>query len=302
MKNNIMSTFSGSFGKLGLKLKKASPEILVVVGVAGMVTSAVLACKATTKASQIEKEIEEERNEVEEKHADAELAKQGVYTEEDYKRDLWIVRKDRVLGYVKLYAPSVGLGLLSIGMIFGSHHILRKRNAALGTALATVTAAYKTYRSGVIERFSAAVDKELRQGVKGVVVKDGETGEEKTVNVADGTAASEYGRFFVKGIAKEADTDMDYNMTYVRAQQAFFNDLLKRRGHVYLNEVYDALGIERTKAGQIVGWVYNEKNPVGDNYIDFGADTVWKTDEYGELEKVLFLDFNVDGDILSLMR
>ena len=82
------------------------------------------------------------------------------------------------------------------------------------------------------------------------------------------------------------------------------NEKLLAQGHVYLNEVYDALGIPRSKAGQIVGWVYNPDNPVGDNYIDFGiyqTNRAVARDFVNGYEKVILLDFNVDGNILDLM-
>ena len=91
---------------------------------------------------------------------------------------------------------------------------------------------------------------------------------------------------------------------FLKQQQSYANDLLKSRGHLFLNEVYDLLGIQRTKAGNIVGWIYDEKNPVGDNFVDFGIYDINRPknrDFVNGYERTIILDFNVDGDILSLM-
>jgi hypothetical protein len=86
--------------------------------------------------------------------------------------------------------------------------------------------------------------------------------------------------------------------------------MLKSKGSLFLNEVYDLLGIERTKTGAIVGWIYDKNNPVGDNEVDFGIfDVKFHDDMVGDglaqrrfvngLEDVVLLNFNVDGPILD---
>ena len=91
---------------------------------------------------------------------------------------------------------------------------------------------------------------------------------------------------------------------FLLRQQNYANDLLKSKGHLFLNEVYDMIGIPRTKAGQVVGWIYDEKNPVGDNFVDFGIIDIHKERNRAFMngyEKNVLLDFNVDGNILNLM-
>ena len=84
---------------------------------------------------------------------------------------------------------------------------------------------------------------------------------------------------------------------YLRQQETYANDLLKSRGFIFLNDVYDMLGIPRTRAGQVVGWTYDKENPRGDNYIDFG---IFKRKEFvNGYERSVLLDFNVDGIILD---
>lgn len=297
----LMTVLGGKLGKAAFALKKASPEILVVAGVVGTVASAVMACRATTKLGTI---LEKSKSEVEEIHkagSDPAFKAAHDYSETDYKRDLTIAYAHRWMDIVKLYAPAALLGGLSIVGILTSNNILRKRNAALAAAYTALDTGFREYRKRVVDRFGENVDRELRQGVKAVAIKDQETGEERTVNAVSGTP-SDYARFYDKATSKCYENSEDYNMTYLRAQQALANQILKTHGHLYLNEVYDMLGIERSKAGQIVGWVYDPENQVGDNYVDFGISQVWRNTEYGEPEKVILLDFNVDGNILDLMR
>lgn len=110
--------------------------------------------------------------------------------------------------------------------------------------------------------------------------------------------ASQYARYFDE-TNQYWSKDPEFNKMYLMGQQRYFTELLKSRGHLFLNEVYDALGMPRTKAGQLVGWIYDEKNPIGDNYVDFG---IFKEDNLdfvnGKADKIL-LDFNVDGNIFE---
>lgn len=98
--------------------------------------------------------------------------------------------------------------------------------------------------------------------------------------------------------------DSEYNKMYLLTQQNYCNDLLRNKGHLYLNEVYevyDILGIPRTKTGQLVGWIYDEENPCGDNFIDFGLGHERNKDFINGYSRTAFLDFNVDGNIIDMM-
>ena len=304
-----MSKLTRTLNRVGLKLKKHSPEILVVTGVVGTVASAVMACKATTKIDEV---LAETKNNVE-KTKDY-VEKKGFsekYTEEDYKKDLTIFYAKGGLELVKLYAPSVALGALSITAILSGHNVLRKRNVALAAAYATVEKGFKEYRGRVVERFGEELDRELKYNIKAKEVEettvDEKTGEEKvtkkTVNVADPNNYSSYARFFDDGCTGWTK-DPEYNLMFLKNQQRYANDLLKSRGHLFLNEVYDMLGIPRTKAGQVVGWIYDEEYPNGDNFVDFGIYDLYNEkarDFVNGYEKTILLDFNVDGDIMNLI-
>lgn len=308
----IMNKMPRIVHKSMFQLRKHSPEILVVSGVIGTVTSAVMACKATTKLSTILDEHEKQVDQIHKAAADEDLKKSGVYTEEDSKKDLAIVYTQTAMKMAKLYAPAVILGGLSIAGILTSNNILRKRNVALAAAYATIDKSFKEYRGRVVERFGEAVDRELKYDIKAQKIEekvtDPETGKERkvkqTVEVTGLDGYSEYARFFDDGCAGW-EKDAEHNLMFLRAQQQYANDLLRARGYLFLNEVYNMLGIEITKAGQVVGWIYDPKNPIGDNYVDFGIYDMSKPkarDFVNGIERTILLDFNVDGNIWDLMN
>lgn len=304
-----MSKLTRTLNRVGLKLKKHSPEILVVTGVVGTVASAVMACKATTKIDEVLAETKDNIDKTKDYVENKGFSEK--YTEEDYKKDLTIFYAKGGLELVKLYAPSVALGALSITAILSGHNVLRKRNVALAAAYATVEKGFKEYRGRVVERFGEELDRELKYNIKAKEVEettvDEKTGEEKvtkkTVNVADPNNYSTYARFFDDGCTGWTK-DPEYNLMFLKNQQRYANDLLKSRGHLFLNEVYDMLGIPRTKAGQVVGWIYDEEYPNGDNFVDFGIYDLYNEkarDFVNGYEKTILLDFNVDGDIMNLI-
>ena len=308
-KTEIMSKFTRAAGNFGLKLQKHSPEILLVVGVVGTVVSAVMACKATTKVNGV---LEKAKEDVDNIHQSVgkEVSEGVVVTEEDSKKALTAVYFRTGLEFAKLYGPSVALGALSLTSIVSANGILRKRNVALAAAYAAVDNSFKKYRSNVIERFGQEVDRQLKYNIKTeeveetVVDENGkETKVKKTVEVVDseyaGNMGSPYAKFFDCG-NDGWDKDPEVTLMFLRSRQNYANDLLKTRGHLFLNEVYDMLDIPRTQAGQVVGWRYNTKNPTGDNYVDFGLYNPYNEnarDFINGREKVILLDFNVDGDI-----
>lgn len=306
-KNEIMTKMSRTFHRTGLKLKKHSPQILVVAGVAGVVTSAVMACKATTKLSVI---LEETKESIDTIHDCAETGNVNghIYTEEDSKKDLTIVYAQTGLKLVKLYGPSVALGAASIGCILTSNRIMTKRNAALAAAYMAEHTSFKDYRNGLIERFGKELDRELKYNIKTQeveeIVKNEDGTEEvvkKTINVADPNRYSPYSIVFDDGNTGW-DPDPGITKFFLVQQQNYANKLLQERGHLFLNEVYDMLGAQRTKAGAEVGWIYDEKDPLSDNFVDFGIFDIYSPkarDFVNGYEKVIVLDFNVNGYILD---
>ena len=307
----LPSNVTRAIGKATLQLKKHSPEILVVAGVAGTVASAVMACKATLKVHEV---IEDAKDDIADIHEATEngYTKAGKeYTIEDSKKDLTIVYAQTGLKFVKLYGPAIALGALSITGVVASHNILRKRNIALAAAYTAVDKGFKEYRGRVVERFGKDLDRELRYNIKAkeieetVVHEDGtEQTVKKTVKVVDPNNFSEFAKVFECG-SEGWDENPEYSLLFLKNQQAWANNKLKSQGYLFLNEVYDMLGIPRTSAGQIVGWVYDEKNPIGDNFVDFGIydpTNPKACDFVNGIEKNIVLDFNVDGVIWDLIQ
>ena len=289
-------------------VEKHSPEILAGVGVVGVVASTVMACKATMKLNDILEESKETRDKIKEVESNPRYKEE--YSHEDAKKDLTINYTQTAMKIAKLYAPAVILGSASLGCLLASNDILRKRNAALSAAYMTVDKSFKEYRQRVVDRFGEEVEKEIRYNIKAeeitstVVAEDGsETTITETVKTMDPNLYSDYAKFFDEA-SPYWQKDPEYNFMFLKSQQQYANDLLKARGRLFLNEVYEMLGIDKTKAGQIVGWVYNPENPIGDNFVDFGIFDMSKERVRAFVngyEPNILLDFNVDGNIWDLM-
>ena len=307
MKQEIINKATRLLSSTQYQVKKHSPEILMVAGIAGTIVGTVLACKATTKVSEI---IEEKNKNVEDVHTCLE-DNTKEYTEEDSKKDLTIIYAQTGVKLFKLYAPAIGVMALSFASIIAGHKVLKKRNIAIAAAYAAIDKGFKQYRKNVIEEFGEGVDQQMRFGLKSKEIKkkdkDGKTVKE-TEYYVDPDAnplnnISEYARFF-DAASENFSKDPEYNMMFLRRQQDYANEMLKARGHLFLNEVYDLLDIPRSKAGQVVGWVYDKNgNTKGDNYVDFG---LYRNDQgtrrfVNGLEYNILLDFNVDGVIYDLI-
>lgn len=310
-KNEIMKSVGLAFNKIGFQIQKKSPELLVAAGIAGVVVSAVMACKATIKASEV---AEETKDTIDEIH---EIEEQGVtragnaYSADDAKKDLTTTYLQTGVKYAKLYAPSVILGAASITCIVASHRVLKKRNIALAAAYTTLDKSFKEYRGRVMERFGEQVEKEIRYNIKAKEIKKtvvDETGKkEKVKEVVDTPAVDGWDPSQYSPYARRFDEthpqwtkNPEMNLFYLKARQAQANDMLKTRGHLFLNEVYDLMGFPRTKAGAVVGWLYDPKRPeLGDSYVDFGMFEIQEGEDFESYAKSYILDFNVVGDITN---
>ena len=308
-KLQLPSGLTRAFGNAGLRLKKHSPEILVVSGIIGGIGAAVLACKATLKVDEVAEKHEEK---VERIHTAVEkgVTEAGEeYTPKDAQKDLTTVYLQTGVDYAKIYWPAVTLGVVSITSILAGHNILRKRNVALAAAYMSIDKTFKEYRGRVVERFGEALDKELRYNIKAEEVETIVKNEDGTETVVTETKSiphieySDYAKVWDDGCAGWTK-DPEYNLMFLKDQMRWANDKLQRNGHLFLNEVYDMLGMPRTSAGQEVGWIYNKECPNGDNYVDFGIydpDNERASAFINGYERTVILDFNVDGPILHLI-
>lgn len=310
--SNAIQTAKFAIGRGGLILKKYSPEILTAAGVIGTVGSTVLACKATLKVEDILDEAKKKSNLINAVH-DGEIEVDAEYTDKDYSKDLIVNRTQTAVKLIKLYGPAISLGVLSITAILGGQHILRKRNVAVMAAYKLCEESFNNYRSRVKNELGEEKDRQFYYGMTEETVKDkvkSKDGKTKTVTKkvekAPDHLYSQYARFFDEANINW-DKSPEQNMYFLKMVQNQMNDKLKARGHVFLNEVYDALGFDRSEAGQLVGWVWNKDNTAmeaGDGYIDFG---IFDGNDYAKRafvngdERSILLDFNIDGMIYDLI-
>lgn len=311
----FVKSFTRTFHKVGFAFRKHSPEILVVGGAIGVVAGTVMACKASTKVGAVIDDSKGKINAIKEYAARPDVIEAGEYTEADRKKDIAIMYAKTGLELAKLYAPAVIIEGVSLGCMLKSHNIIRKRNMALAAAYATVDKSFKDYRGRVIERFGQELDKELKYNIKNreaeeVVVDD--NGEEKTikktVKTMNAYTPSEYAFFFDEtcaGWTKNAEA----NKKTLLQVQNWANEKLQRQGHLFLNELLDMLGADRTRAGNEVGWMYDTNGiNCGDNYIDLGVFDQYGIERYDERkrafvnghERSILIDPNVDGPILAM--
>lgn len=288
---NLKQLATRSIGRTSLILKKYSPEILTGVGIATGVAAGVLAVRATLKVEPVIEKIQED------------LAKVNDLQENSENLDPKVVAnlKGRVYGIgllelTKLYWPAVSLGAASIGCIIGAHGIMKKRNAALVVAYNAVEKSFSEYRDRVASKLGEDEEKSIRYDVQENEVVDEETGKKKVVTTVGSGHISPYAKFFDE-YSQYWDRNAEYNLIFLRAQQNYANDRLNARGHLFLNEVYESLGIPHTQAGAVVGWTISKD---GDNFVDFGIYDI-SNDKAREfvngIEKSILLDFNVDGVI-----
>jgi hypothetical protein len=280
-----------------LHLKKASPRVMFAGGVVAGLTSTVLACRATLKVSDTLAQFEELKEKAAVIHAEGDNPE---YDEKAYAKDLTVIKVKTILTLTKLYAPAAGLAVVSVALLTGSHITLSKRNASLTAAYASVDKAFAQYRERVKDQLGEEVDREMRYGTRVVSeTVEGDDGKKKVVKhnrVSEGEP-SQYARFFDQ-LCPDFKKNPEYNMIFLKAQQNYANDMLQARGHVFLNEVYDMLGMERSGAGAVVGWVHGKG---GDDYIDFGIFDDRTNERVRDFvngrENAILLDFNVDGVI-----
>jgi hypothetical protein len=256
-----------------------------------MVGSTVLACRATLKMDEVLVESQA-------KLKTARTLVHSDYSEKDRRKDISVIYVKSGVNIVRLYAPAIIVGGLSIASLTKSHSILNQRNAAITAAYAALEKGFNEYRERVIEKYGKDQDRNFRYGTQQVEVVDPETNKKKIVTRVGPGDPSIYARFFDNG-SSSWSKEPEYNLIFLKCQQNYANDLLRARGHVFLNEVYDMLGIQRSKAGAVVGWLLTPDGQT-DNFINFGvfddrSDAV--RDFVNGFEGAILLDFNVDGII-----
>lgn len=287
----VPKAISRGVGRSALVLKKQSPNILFGAGIAGVVTSGVLACRATLKLSETLDEIDHDVKQVKGIKVDVDNGEANGYPVEQVNKDLAYVYAKAGVSVARLYGPSVVVGLVSVAALTGSHVQLTRRNTAVMAAYATLERAYNEYRERVRKAIGENHEMDLYLGL-GPEEKDGPKGPTLVGAVTPGEWSA-YARFFdeASGVWRK---DPELNRMFLQGQQNYANNVLSMRGHLFLNEVYDWLDIERTTEGSVVGWIFNGD---GDNYVDFGIFDAYNTGFIQGHEPRILLDFNVDGII-----
>jgi hypothetical protein len=307
--SNIANVVTKSASRVGLITAKYAPDILMGMGITGVVASSVLVYKATKKLDSV---LCEHNAELKRLHDGKEMLDgdallknaPSAYSDSDYRKDLAIAYTQRAMDVAKLYAPAVLVGAFSISCLLGSRYIFSKRNAALTAAYKLLDEGYKNYRQRVVKKFGPEKESELwadgRETITYKTTDENGNEVEKKVKMMSPKFGSQYARWFDEN-SPQFQKNFDYNLFFLKSAQNYANDKLKAHGHVFLNEVYDMLGIPRSTAGAIVGWVLRGN---GDDFIDFGmynAENEPGRDVINGYSRAFLLDFNVDGIIYDLI-
>jgi hypothetical protein len=292
-------------GRSTLVTKRYMPEILLGLGMVGGVVTVVLACDATLKAQPVLALAKERLATIKEAEK---FPKE--YSLEDRRKDLTVTYSKASFELVKLYGPAFTLGVASGICILASRNILNKRNVALVAAYKAVEKSFSDYRHRVVDQLGEDREREIQYSVKKETLvteaTDPETGKVKkkkeVVDVFDPNTVSKYARFFDE-TCPAWEPNANYNRMFLQNQQRFATDKLLARGHLFLNEVYEALGFEHTKEGSVVGWIVRTDGST-DNFVDFGifeGKRPSNREFVNGLESAILLDFNVDGVIFDLI-
>jgi hypothetical protein len=281
---SIKNTVTRSLAKSKLKVKNNSPHILFVAGLGGVIAGTVLACRATLKVEPMLDEMKE----------DIQAVKAAQDGESVNQQDLAYAYGVNAARLARSYAPAIIVGGLGIAALTGSHVQLSRRNTALTIAYAGLHQAYLDYRERVRAELGEEREKELYFDLTPCEIED-ENGKLKQVMSVDPNKLSVYARIFDES-NPNWHKNAEYNRLFIQCQQNYANNLLQARGSLFLNEVYDMLGIDRSSAGQFVGWFLNSD---GDNFVDFGLFETYSARFVNGYERSIILDFNVDGVIVN---
>lgn len=210
-----------------LSLSKRSPEILMGIGIAGMITTTVLAVKATPKAILL---IEDRKDELEVE----------TLTPIETIKTTW-----------KCYIPAAVSGTMSIACLIGSNSVNARRNAALATAYKLSETAFAEYRDGVVETIGEKKEKTVRDKVSEKQIKENPVN--KTDIIVTGKGKTLFfdplsHRYFYSSIEK------------IRRAENILNKEINTdpfdAGRT-VNDFYTEIGIPTTATGDALGWNLN---------------------------------------------
>lgn len=288
-----------TLAKANVSLRKASPTLCLIGGIVASGAAMFCTVRVSRHATYILDDRKAKEEEIKTAYENQEEFSQP-YTEEDMKHDLTVCNKNALTDLCKIYALPVGLYILSVVLFVEGNHIMKKRNAALSTALAASQTALAAYRDRVRSFVGEEQEADIYNGARKVVDENGNEHIERDsfTRLTD--------RVFDESNNNWSKEKFD-NQTFLYKTEEYLNQMLMARaangsiGFVFLNEVYDVLGFDRTPEGQYLGWIYEEGKH--ESYIDFGLRQM---DEGHRLfanghERTVWLNFNYDGDVMAFM-
>ena len=248
-------------------IEEHSPEILIAIGITGMISTTVLAVKATPKALLlIEEEKRRQNNELLQ-----EAEESGMETCDRIER---LKTPDVIKATWKCYVPAVVTGAVSIACIIGSNSVKSKRNAALATAYKLSQAAFTEYKEQVVETIGEKKEQVIRDKVaEKTIAKDPVSNKE--VFVTNGGKVLCYdsisGRYFQSDVTSIKKAVNEINAT--------LNDDM----YASLNDFYYEIGLKPTSLGDVLGWNINE------GLVDISFSTQMAEND----EPCLVLDYSI---------
>jgi Family of unknown function (DUF6353) len=283
-------TMTALAAKTKLTLTQQAPNMLVAAGVVGFVATTVLTVRATLKAEPFVVRAHKRLDAI----LDTPVRSMSPEDKDEKLRLSGEVLRTDGVEIVRAYAPVVIVGGASLACFLTAHGIMIRRQAALVALYAALDTSYKAYRERVQKELGIERERDLYTGQAGKPPFDPDTpeGEDPIKDILP----SPYARFFDATSVNWSKTP-EYNMLFLRSQQQWANDRLRAHGFVFLNEVYESLGLERSQAGQMVGWKLEGD---GDGFVDFGLYSIGDDNNRAftnGVEAVVLLDFNVDGII-----
>lgn len=298
MKLSLPNAVTNRVAHSALAVKSSSPKFLFYAGLALMGGTVVTACRGTLQLEGVLNDIQLDRQDIQEvvdrepdRYTDHEITKINAYvTAKGFAR------------VAKLYLPAITLGVAAVACLTSSHNQLTRRNAGLSAALVATERALDKYRQRVRDEYGDVAEMRIWRGEyeEKVKVVDEKTGEKTKLSVRHGGGHSPYARLWGQDTTNEWSPQPEYNIAKLRSVQEWANMVLNSKGHLFLNEVLDELGLDRMPAGAVVGWL-SEKYGGRDGFVDLGV--IKKGDEIQFLdfmtgdENHILLDFNVDGEI-----
>ena len=222
-------------------MKKHSPEILTGIGIAGMISTVVLAVKATPKAMELISDAEEEGR--------LELEKAGEYDDGHINALVKEVRKP--INVVKVawkpYIPAVVTGVASVACLISANSVHVKRNAALMTAYQLSTTALADYREKVVETIGEKKEGNIRDKVSKKKIEEKPANNSTIIMTGKGNTLIydiHSDRYFRSDIDSIRNAVLDLNERMINGNEMYIS----------LSDFYDEIGLKHTETSDRIGW------------------------------------------------